>query len=276
MTLNTNVKKDRILVLGKGFLGKQFEKNGYRVLGKEEFRFVTDVHYADLSSFSVLKDGSYEVIINTIGKSNTRWCEKQENWKETFKVNSELPYLLSEHCKKHGKKLVHISSGCVYDENSRPQTEEDHVSSHCKYVVSKLAGEYGCDPARDLILRPRLFFGEDWDKNNLLSKISRFENFLTEVNSFTNTQTIVEATQALLDNEQVGIFNVAERGYTSLWNIIKSIGLCGGRMTGGELRSREGLYLVNNIMDTTKLEQFYTPREIFESVGECWKNMNGY
>lgn len=264
--------KERVLVLGEGFLGKQFKKNGYRVLGRKDFNF--DSHNPlTLKTFIDNKD-TYDVVVNTIGKSNTRWCEKDKNWQDVFHTNSILPKILSDLCGDLGKKFVHISSGCVYDENSSPQTEDGFTSSHCKYVVSKLSGEYFCDLNRDLILRPRLFFGDSEDKNNLITKVGRFSKFLTEVNSFTNIQTIVEATQALLDNEQVGVFNVCERGFTSLWNLMNSVGVQGGRMTGEELRQQEGLYLVNNIMDTTKLEEFYKPREIFESFGECWKKLN--
>ena len=67
-----------------------------------------------------------------------------------------------------------------------------------------------------------LFFGESVDKNNLLNKVRKFNNYLTEINSFTSVQTIVEATTALLENDQSGVFNVANKGYTSLWNLCMS------------------------------------------------------
>jgi len=264
------MNKDRVLVLGRGFLGKQFEKNGFKVLGRDDFNFDPNLHYSDLSSFECLGDlDSYDVIVNTVGKANTRWCEKPENWKELFKVNSELPHLLSDHAEKYDKKLVHISTGCVYDQNNRAQTEEDGVVSHVRYVVSKLNGEYGCNLERDLIIRPRLFFGESEDKNNLLNKVRKFNSYLTEINSFTSVQTIVGATIALLENDQSGVFNVANKGYTSLWNLCNSIGLRGDKMDGEQLRSQENLHLVNNIMDTSKLEEFYDPPEIFSEFKRC-------
>lgn len=147
--------------------------------------------------------------------------------------------------------------GCVYDQNNAPQNEESFTSSHCRYVVSKLAAEYECSP-RDLILRPRLYFSDLPDKNNLLSKLPNFSHHLNEINSFTSTATIVEATTALLNAEQCGIFNVAQRGYGTVQQIAKHLGI-GAKppMTGEQLQHSQGLALVNNILDISKLEQFY-------------------
>ena len=269
--------KSEVLVLGRGFLGKQFVKNGYKVVGRDDFNFSHDMNYADLESFSIL-DG-YSVIINTIGISGTRYCEDSSNWDEVFKVNSELPHLLSAYCKKNDKKLVHVSSGCVYDSNATPQKEDGFVSSHCRYVVSKLVGEYGCDITRDLILRPRLYFGETSDKNNLLNKIPTFRGFLEEDNSYTSVQTIVEATTALLENNCVGVYNVANTGSGSILDIGMQLNISGKgceyeTISPDLLRRNQGIHLVNNIMCTSKLEEVYTPPSLDCELERCWSELN--
>lgn len=269
------MNKDRVIVLGRGFLGKQFERNGFRVLGRRDFVFDKDVAGFTPNSFTALNNiDSYDVIINTIGKANTRWCQEECNWEEVLSVNGFLPSHLSKFCRENGKKFVHISSGCVYDKNNRPQTEDDSITSHVRYVVSKIVGEYGCDTSRDLILRPRLFFGDSYDANNLLCKLKKFSRHLTEINSFTSVQTIVEATESLLKNKQCGVYNVSNKGFTSIQQICNFLGLRGIPISGEDLRDLEGLHLVNSIMDTSKLESFYNPPEIFEEVGRCWDELH--
>lgn len=265
--------KSKVLVLGRGFLGKQFEKNGYTVWGRGRFDLnVVDIDLTYIDFWSNMFEG-FDIIINCIGNANTRFCENADNWDEVFKVNSELPKFLSNLCNMLDKKFVQISSGCVYDRNDRPQLETDNITSHCNYVVSKIAGEMFCN-ANDLIIRPRLFFGETEDKNNLLCKVSKFTKFLTEINSYTSVQTIVESTQALLENKCVGVFNVSNRGYTNLVDIAKACGIeVVNTLNADELIKQEKLFLVNNVMDTTKLEKYYQPRNILDEIKSCWASL---
>ena len=266
---------DRVLVLGNGFLGKQYKKNGFTVWGRDKL----DIDPSNIEgSLDVLFTeevcGKYDTIINCIGNAKTRMCEDPIHWNGVYAINAHLPKVLSDMCDLHGKKFVHISSGCVYDQNNEPQKEDAYLSSHCRYVVAKLAGEFNCRP-NDLILRPRLYFGETGDGNNLLSKISKFNTVLTEMNSYTSVQTLVESTIALLKNECSGVFNVAQTGVTNLVHIAEAIGLkVDSTISGAQLRDQEGLYLVNNIMDTSKLEQFYKPRPVIDEIKMCWKALN--
>jgi dTDP-4-dehydrorhamnose reductase len=266
---------DNVLVLGNGFLGKQYKKNGYTVWGRDQLDIDPNNIEGSLDVlFTKEVCDKFDTIINCIGNANTRMCEDPLYWDVVYAINAHLPKVLSGLCELHGIKFVQISSGCVYDQNNEPQREDSYLSSHCRYVVSKLAGEFNCH-SNDLILRPRLYFGETKDGNNLLSKITNFKTFLTEMNSYTSVQTIVEATVALLNNDCSGVFNVAQRGVTNLVDIAEAVGLkVGGTLSGSQLRDQEGLYLVNNIMDISKLEQYYTPRPIITEIKRCWNILN--
>ena len=144
--------------------------------------------------------------------------------------------------------------------------------------MSKWVGEIHCDPTRDLILRPRLYFSDVPDKNNLLCKIPKFTQFVMDDNSLTNTREIVNATKALLDNNQVGIFNVANEGTISIWRIAQLIGLTSNPelvgITRQELIEKEKLYLVNNTLDISKLCRYYKPQNIKDAILECWEKLN--
>jgi len=255
--------KDTI-VLGRGFLGNEFQRQGYEVYSRREFIWPCELDTLE----------RYNTIINCIGIADTRGCERAENWPRVMSVNTTLVGALSDYCQSHGKKLVHISTGCVYDQNNSPQNEDSFTASHCRYVVSKLAAEYECSP-KDLILRPRLYFSDLPDKNNLLSKLPKFSQHLTEINSFTSTATIVEATTALLNADQCGVFNVAQRGYGTIQQVASCLGIdAKPPMTGEQLQHSQGLALVNNILDISKLEQFYRPRELFHEMARCWQDLN--
>lgn len=276
MNINMDNNNNRVLIIGNGFLGKQYAKNGYEVWGREEFSFTNSIESIDSEVSKLLETirDDYDVIINCIGKSDTRWCEIDENWDELFLINSYLVGSLSRQCSDNDIKFVHISSGCVYDRNDIPQKEDGFLASHCKYVVAKLAGEFFCDKSRDLILRPRLYFGESEDNKNLLSKVKRFDTFLTDINSFTSVQTVVEATEALLSNDCDGVFNVAQSGYANLSQLVSSLGIhVENELDGADLVKKENLHLVNNIMDISKLEKYYKPRELFKEFKDCYSKM---
>jgi len=259
----------KITVLGKGFLGSEFERQGYDVRGRDKFDVLLFRDNDFTFQWDRLKE--YDVIVNCIGQSDTRWCEN--NFKEARWINGEFPSILSRFCKNNDIKLVHISTGCLYDNSNVPCKEDDFIVAHCKYTVSKWIGEDGCDLERDLILRPRLFFGGVRNKKNLLCKLPLFKKYINVLNSYTNIQEIPKAMQALLDNEQTGIFNVSNRGYRTVYELAQLLDLGGERMNLEELHKSQNIYLVNNVMDTSKLEQFYKTQHIEEAIATCWNEL---
>lgn len=267
------MNRDKILILGGGFLTKAFKRHGYQnLMNRSEFDYPNNIGKLDLQ----IKCKLYDTIINTIGISDTRFCEDDANWNIIHEVNGRLPNYLSRMCGENNLKFVQISTGCLYDTLDIPQSEDEKRSAHCNYVISKWIGEIGCDNDRDLIIRPRLLFDserpEEGKRNNLLCKMEKFSSFIDEHNSITSNDTIVEAIEALLENNQSGIFNVAQLGSYTIADIAEYLGLnVQERISQEELRKREGLSLVNNVMDLNKLRRFYEPRDTLVEVERCWK-----
>jgi len=258
--------KSKILILGRGYLGREYERHGFEVWGRDKFEMTPDFECTLEALHTRL--GSYDTIVNCIGKSNTRWCEESRNFPEALLINGQLPGVLSAYCRQYDKKFVHISTGCLYDNIDKPNEETDFISAHCGYTVTKYAGEMYCNTNRDLILRPRLYFSDVADRNNLLSKLSKFSSYTNDAyDSFTCTSTIVSATKALLDNGQSGVFNVAQVGRATIAQIAHYCGLEVKATNHAEdLRKREGLYLVNNVMNIDKLMKYFRPADIKTSV----------
>jgi len=268
----------KILVLGSGYLGKEFERHGIETWNKDQFK----VNYPEctFSGYGLDELKRYNVVVNCIGKSNTRWCEDRDNFKEALFVNGKLPRVLSSFCNKNNIKFVHISTGCLYDDTTISNTEDSPISAHCNYTVSKWVGEYTCNANTDLIIRPRLLFSDVMDKNNLLCKLCKFQSYTGDkLDSFTSTSTVVGAVKELINAQQCGIFNVSQLGSATIARIanwcdlpIKYVN------TAEELRKREGVYLVNNVMSISKLIPFYKPLDIEAAIrvsyAELQKNMS--
>ena len=215
----------KTIVLGKGFLGKKFEQRGFEVWGKDKF-CIKQEDNQQIKKEQLSRLDNYNVIVNCIAKTDTRWCEKRENFNEALFSNGFVPGILSEYCKRENKKFVHISTGCLYYKKNIPQTEKDFIAAHCNYTVTKWVGEMGCNN-QDLILRPRLFFGDFKDRNNLLCKLPKFKRFLTELNSYTSLDILVDAINVLLKENESGIFNVAGEGYATVMDLAEYIGFYG-------------------------------------------------
>ena len=265
-----------ILVLGCGFLGSTFERHGYTVLGRDKFEWSTGMNSPVQTDHAVCGTfREYDAVVNCIAKSDTRWCETPENFVELMSINAELPRYLSNMCEKSGTQFIQISTGCVYDSRGvGKSSEDDFKSAHCNYVVSKWVGESYLRP-HDLIIRPRLIFDSApaVGRNNLIQKLPQFTQFLDEFNSITSNDTIVEAVEALIANNQEGVFNVANTGTYTMHEIAEALGLMGGKIKQEELHKSQGLFLVNNVMDTTKLEQFYQPRETLYELQRCQEKL---
>lgn len=267
------MEKNNILVLGDGFLGNAFKRHGYEVWGRNRFNW-TGNKSRDTSHL-MNRIGDIDYLINTIGISDTRFCEDVNNWDLIHSVNGILPSVLSKLCREKNTKFVHISTGCLYDTLDIPQSENAFRAAHCNYVVSKWIGEIGCNMNMDLIIRPRLLFDSECPaagkRNNLLCKMEKFDFFINEHNSITSNDTIIEAIEALLINHQSGIFNVAQLGCYSISEIAEYLGLnVKATFTQDQLRKNQGLALVNNIMDLSKLRQFYKPRDTLVEAKRCW------
>jgi len=273
-----------IVVLGKGHLGIEFFRRSHPfvstvVLDRDEFEYKINKDAENQMAFlKMIQKYKPNVIVNCIGISDTRWCEQRSHLEKVKGINGDLPAFLSLNCAICNIKLVHISTGCLYNINSVPQTEEDFIEAHCVYTMSKWLGEQGCDPARDLILRPRLFFSSHRFPNNLMCKLPRFLRYTDEKDTVTSTKVIVEACYELLKNSQVGIFNVGCRGITSMLKIAKRMNIVDTNETEiviypEELRKTTKLYLVHSTMNLDKLSQFYVPPTWEEEVDRCWNKI---
>ncbi len=80
-----------------------------------------------------------DVIINCIGI--TKHIASKKNVDLIFKLNSDLPILLAKHCLQEKKRLIQISTDCVFDGLRGNYSEYDQPNASDVYGISKANGE---------------------------------------------------------------------------------------------------------------------------------------
>ena len=221
-----------ILVLGQtGYLGTQFineleyRKLPYRGISRVDINYC---NYSDLYSFLTTSDlRGYDLIINCagyIGRPNVDACEDHKA--ETIEGNVVLPKMLSDICVETGyTKLMHISSGCIYNGYTKSYTEEDppdfcfKTNNGSFYSGCKALAEDLIDKDNSYICRLRIPFDEFDNSRNYFSKLKNYDKLLNAENSISHRADFVKACLDLYEmNCDTGIYNVVNTGsVTTAW-----------------------------------------------------------
>jgi nucleoside-diphosphate-sugar epimerase len=211
--------KNKTIIIGSGYVSLAYQNAGYPCISSEQFRYNG---YNFISLVPFIKD--YDVVINCIAKTDTRWSEIPNNFKELFQVNCLFVQELSRYCGETNKKLVHISTTDLYgnsheNSNTEDRTDLDVTTQYrsTKYIAEKLCDE------NDLILRIRLPFDGNFHAKNLLVKLASFRRFYHLSSDLTYLPDLVKATEILLDNNERGIFNITSETSTSMLYIARSL-----------------------------------------------------
>lgn len=122
-----------ILVFGEGFLGSRIaEELGCNITNKK------------INSFEDVQEEieryKPEIIINCIGhtgKKNVDDCEEDKN--KTLMANTFLPIILAEIALRNNLKLIHVSSGCIYnfDYNNQDSIDEEMPPDYFNLFYSR-------------------------------------------------------------------------------------------------------------------------------------------
>ena len=176
-----------ILVLGQtGYIGSQFineleyRKLPYIGLSRVDINYC---NYSDLFSYVTTSNPrGFNLIINCagyIGKPNVDACEDHKA--ETIEGNVVLPKMLSDICVETGyTKLMHISSGCIYNGYNKTYTEEDppdfcfKTNNGSFYSGCKALAEDLINKDNSYICRLRIPFDEFDNSRNYLSKLKNY------------------------------------------------------------------------------------------------------
>lgn len=138
----------RYLILGINgmaghMIGKYLLENGHRVIGvarqKSDICKTIVCDIADKEQVKrIMDEEPFDVVVNCVGKLNKFVDEKLS---EGIYVNSEFPHWLAEQLENTDKKLIHLSTDCVFEGTKGSYTEQDIPDATSYYGRSKLLGE---------------------------------------------------------------------------------------------------------------------------------------
>lgn len=218
--------KNKILILGKGFIGKKLQ---------EEFN--CNISNRKIYSFrdaeKEIRRHNPEIIINCIGytgKKSVDDCELDKN--RVLFSNTFVPIILAEVALRHKIKLIHISSGCIYHFSylkDRPIKEEkipdyfDLFYSRTKIYSERALGILS-DNFNVLIVRIRIPLDNQPHPKNLLTKLIKYKTIIDLPNSVTYIPDFIKVLKHLIKINAKGIYNIVNKGnlrYPTLLDVYK-------------------------------------------------------
>jgi len=289
------------IIIGNGKLAQQLKKPGDVVLGHKDIE-ITD---KPLKLAKVMKaahdkavlalrakgdldhvvDSLNPVVINTAALINLEYCE--HNKEECYAVNTLGALNVAEACDALGWKLIHISSGCVFDGmgTEKEYSEEDEPTPASFYAFSKAEADKMILNAKldvpVLILRPRQLVSAIPYKTNLLTKflsVPAPARFIESANSITCIENFCDMVDHLLKVRATGIFNCANEGTISPYQIAVKLVKLNPKLDPQPVDYQEYLdsievKRVNTVLNIEKLKSTgYHPRTAEEVIDWCVEN----
>jgi len=272
--------KIKILIFGKGFIGTRLHKALGCNISKREIRTFNDVQ-------KEIKNYKPKIIINCIGHTginNVDDCELDKD--KTLFANTFVALLLAEAALRNKIKLVHISSGCIFNfdyAKDRPITEEKLADFFDLYyarskIYAERALEVLCKKYNILITRIRIPLDDRPNPRNILTKLINYGRVIDIPNSVTYLPDFINALKHLIKIDAQGIYNVVNKGglrYPELLDVYRKY----RPDFKYKVIDYKQLNIVrtNLVLSTKKLEKTgFLVRGIKEVLEECVKNYLKY
>lgn len=265
----------KILIFGKGQLGAAYKEYFDSKADQWPAEFALDVDIRDLAAVErIIKEKKPEAVINVAAQTNLDWCEK--NQVECFEVNTLGADNVARACQEAGIYLAHMSSGCMQESKTASEIhgEADTPNplsfySWTKVWAENLLGEraqkrgVAADmptPLQVLILRPRQLLSAKVSPRNALAKMLTYDKFVDTPNSCTVVEDLMLATEELIKQKATGVFNVANPGVTSPFEIATLLKelikpeMRFEKITKEELNKMTLAKRIDSVLSTKKLE----------------------
>ncbi len=211
------------------------------------------------------RDVRPQVVVNCAAFTRVDACESDP---AAYAVNAEGVEILAEQCRRHGARLVQISTDFVFDgEKREPYTETDETDPLSEYGRGKRAGEEAALTApAALVVRASWLFGSGgWNfVEAILKQVEQGKRELSVVDDQkgkpTATTDLSEAILVLIVLGASGIFHFANRGEVTWFDFAREILRLAGRSdvrvlpaTSAAL-ARPAVRPAYSVLDTSKYE----------------------
>lgn len=232
----SQIKSNKILLVGKGFLGEKItsifsEKDiSISTAGIEKgCDAVLDLTNRE-KTIELIEKLHPDTVILTASISNVDYCELHP--KEAEAVNVIGTKNLVDACSETKSKLVFFSTDYVFDGKKGGYKEEDSCNPINHYGKTKLEGEKIVKESEEsLILRPSTLYGFNSlnDKNTFVRFVVRQLSQKQEVKASTQitSPTLIDdlasATMHLIEKNASGVFHTAGAEAISRYDLAKKI-----------------------------------------------------
>jgi len=205
----------RVLLLGKGFIGTKLGQF-LQTADVDVFHISQqEIDYTNSRTLSrMFRDYNFTHVVNCCGYTgtpNVDGCEK--NKEICWNLNVTVPNEIDKIADKYNKKIIHISSGCIYTGYEKDFLETDQPNfglynpQSSFYSKSKHAFETVIDTKQSAILRIRMPVTSVKEDKNYLYKLFKYDNLISYKNSITCIDDLNRLVKHLLNNFIPGIFN---------------------------------------------------------------------
>lgn len=218
----------KVLILGhKGYIGSylvsNLNKNPYVPdLDPISFEIKTIDDKVDYNNFNL---PDCDVIINCIGYTGHPNIDAAENNKEKcYDLNVTLPSKLVEYTSSKGIHLVHLSSGCIFDQdNSKfkismvphftigkiPIDAQPNPKSF--YAKTKMYAEFALKTYQKVsLVRIRMPIDENPHPRNLINKLLNYNKIVDAQNSMTSLNFLKNCIREIILTDAFGTFHCTD------------------------------------------------------------------
>ncbi len=222
------INLEKVLITGSdGMVGSYVDfgiKTSHRSLD------VTDLKEV----LSICQKYKPKAIIHLAAETDVDRCERDPEY--AFLVNVIGAYNMAVAAKEMTAKLVYISTAGIFDgKKESPYTEEDEPNPQNYYGHSKFLGELAVKGILKnyLILRVCWMMGGGPAKDQKFvskiinqikdQKVSEIKAVTDQIGSPTYAKDLVNAIKKLIEEDAVGIYNLANKGVCSRYDVAKEI-----------------------------------------------------
>lgn len=262
--------KKRVLICGNGYVGgyvfAQLSKNTSLevVLESKATLDYTDEYYLR----DYLKEQRFDYLINAQGYTGRPNVDAAERDKEAcWKYNVQVPVMFNTVCRELHVQPIHITSGCIFTGYDKAWSEVDEPnfgvfnSAASFYSTSKHAFESVSD--NGITIRIRMPFCDTLNERSYLTKIHKYDNLISAVNSKTYIPELVDFIEQIIEDERKGhdvvhFTNPEPLETAGAVELMKEYGLENENWSWVDLKDLNlAAGRSNCILDTTKLKEEY-------------------
>ncbi len=201
----------KVLILGNGYVGgyvyAQLSRNPELDVSLESKAVLdyTDEYYLR----DYMKEQRFDYLINAQGFTGRPNVDQAEQEKEAcWKYNVQVPLMFNTVCRELHVQPIHITSGCIFTGYEKAWSEVDEPNfgvfnpTSSFYSTSKHAFESVSD--NGITIRIRMPFCDTLNDRSYLTKIHKYDNLISAVNSKTYIPELVDFIEQIIEEERKG------------------------------------------------------------------------